>query len=505
MLITYFLVIKTGDYYGIFGVKSSICHVVSNYFLDVGQCSIYSKIGHIQSCFALFKLLFFFSLFSLITFSSLFLFRIVHIKYIMEQIAFEHFDPEFELCNLDANGKPIKPRKKPGRKPNPPSPAQRKAQNRAAQRAFRERKRREMRDAETNIKKCLNMRDQAIKEAKSLQQKVDELRYENNFLKGEVLTLKIACMANRVDVPKFWDTGMRDRMGSDITTFSRTKEMPQPMEFFLNSQKYIITMLPEDLLQSPSSSPSPEIPIFDHMSHQQQQQQQTQEQQQNHYQPQQSYHIPSTASTASTNTSYFNNQDMTDPLLSSPPSSTPHDLSSLSSAFGFEDIASAVQSLGSLDLDPALMQYFLQPDTINEFVNQMKDVPPELWLSQVPPEMAALIPPEIRTFLSQPHQNSLLHDHIHKSAMDYASSHQLSNFSPPPIPSSFQPEIPVEGDFWKDIKETHLSPTMSNKVYVAGPISALDAVNQMRTMREQNDNRFLLTPSNFFFVISLFN
>lgn len=35
---------------------------------------------------------------------------------------------------------PVKIRKKPGRKPNPASPALRKAQNRAAQRAFRERK-----------------------------------------------------------------------------------------------------------------------------------------------------------------------------------------------------------------------------------------------------------------------------------------------------------------------------------------------------------------------------
>ena len=115
----------------------------------------------------------------------------------MSDISFEHFDPELELKNLDENGKPIKPRKKPGRKPNPPSPAQRKAQNRAAQRAFRERKRREMRDAETNIKKCLYMRDQAMKDAKQLRKKVNELRYENNFLKGQVLTLKIACVANR--------------------------------------------------------------------------------------------------------------------------------------------------------------------------------------------------------------------------------------------------------------------------------------------------------------------
>ncbi|KAG9305656.1 hypothetical protein G9A89_022578 [Geosiphon pyriformis] len=43
-------------------------------------------------------------------------------------------------------------RKKPGRKPNPASPALRKAQNRAAQRAFRERKERHLRDLENTIK-----------------------------------------------------------------------------------------------------------------------------------------------------------------------------------------------------------------------------------------------------------------------------------------------------------------------------------------------------------------
>lgn len=42
------------------------------------------------------------------------------------EISFEHFDPTLELGTLDENGKPIRPKKKPGRKPNPPSPAQRK-------------------------------------------------------------------------------------------------------------------------------------------------------------------------------------------------------------------------------------------------------------------------------------------------------------------------------------------------------------------------------------------
>lgn len=369
----------------------------------------------------------------------------------MEDIAFEHFDPEFELGNLDINGKPIKPRKKPGRKPNPPSPAQRKAQNRAAQRAFRERKRREMHDAETNIKKCLNMRDQAIKEAKSLQLKVDELRYENNFLKGQLLTLKITCIANRVDVPKFWDTGKRDKMGSDETTSSRTKDIPQPLEFFLDKKRCILTMLPDDLL---ASSP-PETP----------------------------QQFNSAASTTSTDNTLFSTS--LDSLLSSPLSS------SLSMNFSFDDIPNLIQSATHLDLDPTLMQYLSQPDTVNDFINQMKDVPPELWLSQVPPELVALVPPEIRSYLSQPPQE--LHNNVSQESMEYAASPQASTTPPPSVPSNFQPKIPVESDFWMDIKDANVSP--SDKVYVAGPISALDAVNQMRTMREQNDNRYLLTPS----------
>lgn len=407
----------------------------------------------------------------------------------MTEIAFEHFDPEFELGNLDINGKPIKPRKKPGRKPNPPSPAQRKAQNRAAQRAFRERKRREMKDAETNIKKCLNMRDQAIKDAKSLQSKVDELRYENNFLKGQVLTLKIACMANRVDVPKFWDTGIRDKMGSDATTFSRTKDIPQSLEFFLDNKKCIVTMAAEELLTPLSPSLSPQMSPFNNNNNTTQPPPQ---QQQHHHQQQQT----------------CLNSNLIDPLLSnSPPSSDSNN------TFRFDDISNAIQSaaLQQPDMDPLLMQYLLQPDTISDFMNQMKDVPPELWLSQVPPELAAIIPPEIRNYLSNPSSQQQQQQNNH---------HSLSASPPPPIqqqqqqpsqssyPSSiasptptdytttFKPEIPVEGDFWVDInKNTALSPTMSNKVYVAGPISPLDAVNQMRTMRDQNDNRYLLTPS----------
>ncbi|KAI9250397.1 hypothetical protein EDC94DRAFT_527109 [Helicostylum pulchrum] len=158
-----------------------------------------------------------------------------------DTIAFEHFDPELELGNLDANGRPIRPRKKPGRKPNPPSPAQRKAQNRAAQRAFRERKRREMRDAESLVKKCIYARDCALRENTRLSRRLEELKFETNYLKGYALTLKMACIANQVEVPKFWDTGVTDDTGADEMTFSKTKGVPQQLEFFLDKQMNIIT------------------------------------------------------------------------------------------------------------------------------------------------------------------------------------------------------------------------------------------------------------------------
>ncbi|GAA5815311.1 hypothetical protein MFLAVUS_008817 [Mucor flavus] len=167
-----------------------------------------------------------------------------------DTIAFEHFDPELELGNLDANGRPIRPRKKPGRKPNPPSPAQRKAQNRAAQRAFRERKRREMRDAESLVKKCIYARDCALRENTRLSRRLEELKFETNYLKGYALTLKMACIANQVEVPKFWDTGVTDDTGADEMTFSKTKGVPQQLEFFLDKQMNIISLMDQHVKES---------------------------------------------------------------------------------------------------------------------------------------------------------------------------------------------------------------------------------------------------------------
>ena len=96
---------------------------------------------------------------------------------------------------------PVKVRKKPGRKPNPASPALRKAQNRAAQRAFRERKERHLRELETTIKSLREKHHATTKELQTTQAMLDSFRVENWYLKGVVLTLQFVCMHHHILIP----------------------------------------------------------------------------------------------------------------------------------------------------------------------------------------------------------------------------------------------------------------------------------------------------------------
>ncbi|KAI8644768.1 hypothetical protein BD408DRAFT_430277 [Parasitella parasitica] len=102
---------------------------------------------------------------------------------------------------LDEHGQPIKVRKKPGRKPNPASPALRKAQNRAAQRAFRERKERHLKDLEGTIRQMREQRNSAVKELNQTKSKMDAYRAENWYLKGVVLTLQFVCLHHNIHIP----------------------------------------------------------------------------------------------------------------------------------------------------------------------------------------------------------------------------------------------------------------------------------------------------------------
>ncbi|KAL0096690.1 hypothetical protein J3Q64DRAFT_1620753, partial [Phycomyces blakesleeanus] len=96
---------------------------------------------------------------------------------------------------------PIKIRKKPGRKPNPASPALRKAQNRAAQRAFRERKERHLRDLENTIRTLRELRQANLKQHRQTKKELDATKAENWYLKGVVLTLQFICLHNNIKIP----------------------------------------------------------------------------------------------------------------------------------------------------------------------------------------------------------------------------------------------------------------------------------------------------------------
>ncbi|KAI8883851.1 hypothetical protein K501DRAFT_183625 [Backusella circina FSU 941] len=101
----------------------------------------------------------------------------------------------------DINGQPIRIRKKPGRKPNPASPALRKAQNRAAQRAFRERKEKHLHDLEGTIRTLREQRNAAQRELKELKKTVESSKVKTWYLKGVVLTLQFMCMHHNIRIP----------------------------------------------------------------------------------------------------------------------------------------------------------------------------------------------------------------------------------------------------------------------------------------------------------------
>ncbi|KAF9096472.1 hypothetical protein BGX23_011200 [Mortierella sp. AD031] len=91
---------------------------------------------------------------------------------------------------------PTKTRKKPGRKPNPASPAVRKEQNRAAQRAFRDRKERHLQQLENMIKELKDTHHHASirfqRESQQLKSIIESLQSENYYLREVVFSFESA-------------------------------------------------------------------------------------------------------------------------------------------------------------------------------------------------------------------------------------------------------------------------------------------------------------------------
>ncbi|KAL0086435.1 hypothetical protein J3Q64DRAFT_1638896 [Phycomyces blakesleeanus] len=139
-----------------------------------------------------------------------------------------HINPE-STPPVDEHGQPIKMRKKPGRKPNPASPALRKAQNRAAQRAFRERKERHLKDLETTIRGLREQRNHAVQELTSMKTKLDSFRAENWYLKGVVLTLQFVCLHYNISIPTHSPYLSEDALGEMAHT------TPHAIEAYVNA------------------------------------------------------------------------------------------------------------------------------------------------------------------------------------------------------------------------------------------------------------------------------
>lgn len=93
-------------------------------------------------------------------------------------------------------------RKKPGRKPNPASPALRKAQNREAQKAFRQRKEKHIKELEVDTKRLLQERDHYYKKSQQLSKENSILQCENWYLKGIVLSLQLVCFKTKLRIPR---------------------------------------------------------------------------------------------------------------------------------------------------------------------------------------------------------------------------------------------------------------------------------------------------------------
>ncbi|KAI8360704.1 hypothetical protein EDC96DRAFT_483017 [Choanephora cucurbitarum] len=176
---------------------------------------------------------------------------------------------------------PVKIRKKPGRKPNPASPALRKAQNRAAQRAFRERKERHMKELESSIKGIKEQRDKLLQENEKITNENEIIKAENWYLKGIVLSLQLVCLQHNLVIPQ------HGPHVNEQTLAVLAQSIPESISSYLNVNAKGKLQISSRLLN--------ETPDISNLSTFQQQKQQQEQQHRQNRQPSQSpnqFHNP---------------------------------------------------------------------------------------------------------------------------------------------------------------------------------------------------------------------
>jgi hypothetical protein len=165
---------------------------------------------------------------------------------------------------------PVRQRKKPGRKPNPASPALRKAQNRAAQRAFRERKERHLKDLETTIRNLRDQRNHVTRELNAVKSHLESYKAESWYLKGVVLTLQFVCMHHNINIPT------HSPYLSEEALVEMARTAPHAIEAYVNSytrnnsdlnRTYQFAQRSEEEMTQHHHSPSPEYHGDDEEDH----------------------------------------------------------------------------------------------------------------------------------------------------------------------------------------------------------------------------------------------
>ncbi|KAG0220999.1 hypothetical protein B0O80DRAFT_495514 [Mortierella sp. GBAus27b] len=171
---------------------------------------------------------------------------------------------------------PQKTRKKPGRKPNPASPAVRKEQNRAAQRAFRDRKERHLQQLENMIKELKeaqhhsNVRFQ--RETQQLKGIIESLQSENYYLREVVFSFESA-------LGKTGNGTLLQDVKAELYRRHYENHAARKMSISVPSQHpspAVSSMAPESPISVPSQAPTPNpmsvpmpgpVPVDDSIPH----------------------------------------------------------------------------------------------------------------------------------------------------------------------------------------------------------------------------------------------
>lgn len=119
------------------------------------------------------------------------------------EINFHHFDQECDFGIETATGEWVRKKKRPGRKPNPPTAEKKRAQNRASQKAYRQRKNEKQ-------EKDAKLKQEHAREVKELKRRLMQSEYEANYLRAIVLHLTMTHIVARGSVPHAWTADTKD-------------------------------------------------------------------------------------------------------------------------------------------------------------------------------------------------------------------------------------------------------------------------------------------------------